>query len=429
MKKSFIDSRKLRKDRVILAGIKLPQHTSESVKESIDELATLCRSAGGIVVGDMIQARERYRSGHVFGEGKLQELKELCEETEASLVIYDGELTPSQQEKIEQVLDTSVIDRPALILDIFARHAKTREAKTQVELAQMEYLLPRLAGHWTHLERQEAAIGTRGPGETQLETDRRMVRKKIADLKKDLEKIEMNRVNQRKRREAKINFCFVGYTNVGKSSLFNRLTSGDTLVANRLFATLDSTTRRVPLKGIGEFMLTDTVGFIKKLPVNLVASFRSTLKEAISADMLIHVVDFSANDLNEKVRVVNKVLNEIGAGDIPGLLVFNKIDMVDNIELRQNMVAAYPDCKFVSAKSGEGIESLMEFLVEKCSEMYIELTARVSQSNSKAIGSISKAMHIYDSVCENGEMVFQGKIPRFEIPRLENEGVKLEYAV
>jgi GTP-binding protein HflX len=427
LKKSFLDLEKIRKDRVVLAAIKLPNQSSESAKESLSELAALCNSAGGEVVAKIIQARERYRSGYLFGEGKLHEIKELCEGNKAQLVIYDGELSASQQEKLEDFLDVAVIDRPALILDIFARHARTREAKTQVELAQLEYLLPRLAGHWTHLERQEAAIGTRGPGETQLETDRRMVRKKITELKKDLKKIDIERSTQRKRRNEKINFCFVGYTNAGKSSLFNRLTGDGILVADRLFATLDSTTRRVPLKGIGEFLLTDTVGFIRKLPVNLVASFRSTLKEASSADMLIHLIDFSANDLDDRIRVVNEVLEDIGAGEIDRLLVFNKVDLAGNPELRRNMIAKYPGCRFVSAKTGEGVEALRESLIEKCSELYVELEARVPQDETAAIASISKVMQIRSSNFENGDLVFKGRLLKFEIPKLERMGVKIEH--
>ncbi len=389
-------------------------------------MATLCRSAGGEVAADLIQARDRIRPGYIFGEGKLHELKELCQDTGAQLVIYDGELTASQQEHLEEFLDIAVIDRPALILDIFARHARTREAKTQVELAQLEYLLPRLTGHWTHLERQEAAIGTRGPGETQLETDRRMVGKKIAELKKSLKKIDRDRNTQRKRRANKINFCLVGYTNAGKSSLFNQITRDETLVANRLFATLDSTTRRVSLKGKVEFLLTDTVGFIKKLPVDLVASFRSTLKEATSADMLIHVVDFSATDIHDKISIANGILADIGAGNLNRLIVFNKIDLVDNPDLRRNMISRYPGCRFVSAKTGEGIDTLMKSLDDACAGLYTKLVAKVVQQDSKKIALLSKSMEIYSSRCENGDLIFKGKILKLDIPGLEREGVRIE---
>lgn len=418
-----MDLEKIRKDRVIMTAVKLPYLSIELAKESLDELATLCRSAGGEVVAEMVQALESYRPGSVFGKGKLEELKALCEEQKASLVIFDGDLAPSQQEKLENFLDIAVIDRPALILDIFARHARSREAKKQVELAQLEYLLPRLTGRWTHLERQEAAIGTRGPGETQLETDRRMVRRKIGDLKKDLQKIDIDRDTQRKRRSDKINFCLVGYTNTGKSSLFNCLTGDDTLVANRLFATLDSTTRRVSMKGIGEYMLTDTVGFINKLPHDLVASFKSTLKEAVSADMLIHIADLSAAGLEQKIRIVKQVLAEIGASDIKELLVFNKIDLINNPDLRRNMMARHPGCKFVSAKTGEGLESLRQSLQDACENMYAILQARVSQANSRAINDISRVMQIYSSECQKGDMVFRGKVLKSYIAGLEREGV------
>ena len=404
----------------------MPNQVIESVRDSLDELATLCRSAGGEVVSDIIQAREAFRPGYVFGEGKVLELKELCQNLDAQLVIYDGELTASQQEKLEGLLDLAVIDRPALILDIFARHARSREAKTQVELAQLEYLLPRLAGHWTHLERQESAIGTRGPGETQLETDRRMVSRKIIELKKTLKKIDHDRDTQRKRRSKIINFCLVGYTNTGKSSLFNKLTGDKTLVANRLFATLDSTTRLIPLEGKSEMMLTDTVGFIKKLPVDLVASFKSTLKEASSADMLIHVVDFSVGDIADKIAVVDKVLADIGAGDINRLVVFNKIDLVDNPDLQRYMLSKYPGCRFVSAKTGEGIEQLKESFSDICAKMYVELTAKTPENDAKTIALISRFLHIYTSHIENGDLIFKGKILKTDLPKLTQKGVGIE---
>lgn len=406
--------------------MKLPGQQAETVKESLDELAALCHSAGGEVVATITQTKDRIRPGYVFGEGKLQELKQLCSHTGAKLVIYDGELSPSQQEKLEKFIDIAVIDRPALILDIFASHARTREAKTQVELAQLEYLLPRLAGHWTHLERQEAAIGTHGPGETQLETDRRLVQKKIAELKKSLRKIDVERDTQRKRRRNKINFCLVGYTNVGKSSLFNKLTGQNTPVATRLFATLDSTTRRTPGGGKAGFLLTDTVGFIKKLPVNLVASFRSTLKEASTADMLIHVIDLSASDIDEKITTVNEVLADIGAGELKRLIVFNKIDLVDNPGLRLNMLAKYPGCRFVSAKTDEGVDMLMKSLSEACANLYAEVIVMVPQLDTKAVALASKTLQIYSGYIENGNLIFKGKLLKYEIPKLESTGVKVE---
>ncbi len=377
-------------------------------------------------MAEVIQARDHINPGHVFGEGKLRELKQLCLEHNVLLVIFDGELSPSQQEKLEGILDIAVIDRPALILDIFARHARSREAKTQVQLAQLEYLFPRLAGHWTHLERQESAIGARGPGETQLETDRRMVQKKISELKKNLVKIDRTRDTQRKRRSNVINFCLVGYTNAGKSSLFSTLTRNKTLVADRLFVTLDSKTRRVDLEGKIEMLLTDTIGFIKKLPVNLVASFKSTLKETSAADMLIHVVDFSVDDIEEKIATVHKVLADIGAGDLKRLIIFNKIDLVNNPDLRRNMLLNYPGCRFVSAKTGEGIDLLKETLENACAGLYTELEVKTPENDAKTIALISKLMQIFSSSLENGNLVLRGKILKIDIPKLEKEGVRVE---
>jgi GTPase len=425
LKNSF-SIEKIRKDRVILAALKLPAISPTALIESLDELKALCNSAGGDVVGTITQSIDRVHPGHLFGAGKVKEIKELCSETKATLVIYDGDLAPSQQEKLEEMIDVAVIDRPALILDIFARHARSREAITQVQLAQLEYLLPRLAGHWSHLERQEAAIGTRGPGETQLESDRRLVRKKIMELKKMLVKIDQERETQRKRRSQKINFCLVGYTNVGKSRLFNRLTGEQTYVANKLFATLDSTTRRLPIGGKEEILLTDTVGFIRKLPVDLVASFRSTLKEANTADVLLHVVDISSGDIDEKIATVNHVLKDIGCGDIRRLLIFNKADLVDNPELRRNLVSRYYDCHFVSAKSGEGIDTLLEKLESIATGLYSITKARISQSDHQAIGLLAKVMQIDSSNIEDGDMVFVGKLLKNEIPKLEKAGVRFE---
>lgn len=428
MKNSF-SIEKIRKDKVILTALKLSGTNPTALLESLDELKALCHSAGGEVVGTITQSMDRVHPGHLFGAGKIQEIKELCQETKASLIIHDGELAPSQQQKLEEIIDVAVIDRPALILDIFARHARSREAITQVQLAQLEYLLPRLSGNWSHLERQEAAIGTRGPGETQLESDRRLVRKKILELKKMLEKIDQERETQRKRRSQKVNFCLVGYTNAGKSRLFNRLTGEKSYVADKLFATLDSTTRRLPIGGKEEILLTDTVGFIRKLPVDLVASFRSTLKEANTADILLHVVDFSAHDIDDKIATVNRVLKEIGCADIKRLLIFNKTDLVDNPELRRNILAQYQDCLFVSAKTGEGIESLFEKLGGIAAELYSVLTARVAQSDQRAIALVAKTMQISASNIENDDIIFVGRLAKNEIPKLEKAGVRFENAI
>ena len=281
--KSFLHetSKRKIKQRAILVGIYKKSDKAVSDDEPLDELASLCRTAGAIIVGRMTQLVERFSPATLMGSGKVEELAELAKREKADIVVFDTTLAPSQQVNLEKRLSKQVIDRPGLILDIFAIHAKTREARAQVELAQMQYLLPRLAGGWTHLERQEGAIGTRGPGETQLETDRRLVRKRIADLKKKLSEIEGERQVQRKGRSDLFNICLVGYTNAGKSTVFNKLTGEQVLAEDYLFATLDSTTRRVKLSRRNEVLLSDTVGFISRLPVSLVASFKSTLLRSL----------------------------------------------------------------------------------------------------------------------------------------------------
>lgn len=296
---------------------------------SMAELEALTLSAGAIVAGFVTQKRTAPDSGFFIGRGKAEEIRSKAEEAEADVVIFDDELSAAQVANLEDLTGVRTIDRTNLILDIFAQRAKTREAKTQVELAQLEYLLPRLAGRWSHLERQVGGIGTRGPGETQLETDRRQVRKKIDRLKKVLEQIGRQRATQRKNRSAVYRVSLVGYTNAGKSTLFNQLTRARATVEDRLFSTLDSTTRILKFPYFPKVVLTDTVGFIRKLPTHLVASFRSTLSEAAESDLLLHVVDYSRPDFHDNVAEVQKILASLSADRISTILVLNKIDRLE----------------------------------------------------------------------------------------------------
>ena len=325
---------------------------------SLDELALLADTAGANVAGVLVQRRGTIHPATFLGKGKVAELKTLAESSDAELVIFDDDLSPAQVKNLEKALQRKVIDRSELILDIFARRARTRESRLQVELAQLEYTLPRLTGMWKHLERQAGGIGTRGPGETQLETDRRLVREKIARLKRELEGVERERETQRARRRREFRASLVGYTNAGKSTLFNSLTRAGVFVEDRLFATLDSTTRQLVSPDREVVLLTDTVGFIRKLPHHLVASYNSTLVEAIEADVLLHVTDAADPDFRRHLTAVDQVLDKILTEPRPPrIMVFNKADRLsddDETALR----VEFPGCLVVSALAGTGMDGL-----------------------------------------------------------------------
>src|SRR6056297_3019777 len=318
-------------ERVVLVGVIDKNQDEEKVNEYLDELAFLARTAGAEPVKKFTQQLNKPNPKTFIGTGKLSEIKEFNRENKVDTVIFDEELTPSQLRNVEKLLNSKIMDRANLILDIFARRAKTAHAKTQVELAQYEYLLPRLTGMWTHLERQRGGIGTRGPGEREIETDRRIVRDKISRLKNQLAKIDKQKATQRKNRGKMVRVALVGYTNVGKSTLMNLLSKSSVFEEDKLFATLDTTVRKIAIENL-PFLITDTVGFIRKLPHSLIESFKSTLDEVREADMLLHVVDISHPGFEEQINVVNNTLHEIGAGDKPSYMVFNKIDMVKNEE-------------------------------------------------------------------------------------------------
>ena len=312
-------------ERVILVGLITRFQDAEKVNEYLDELAFLSETAGAATVKRFIQRLDSPDTRTFVGKGKLEEIIAYIKANDIQIAIFDDELTPSQLKNIERVIGCRVLDRTTLILDIFAKRARTAQAKTQVELAQYKYLLPRLTRMWTHLEKQRGGIGMRGPGETEIETDRRVIRDKLSKLRERLSDIDKQNSTQRKRRGEIIRVALVGYTNVGKSTIMNVLSKSDVFAENKLFATLDTTVRKVVLDTV-PFLLSDTVGFIRKLPHDLVESFKSTLDEVREADILIHVVDISHNNFEEHIRVVNETLGDIGAIDKPILMVFNKID-------------------------------------------------------------------------------------------------------
>lgn len=331
----LIDHSKPAPEKTILIGVSTKEVGADRVKEYLDELAFLVDTAGGNPVKRFVQSLPMINPKTFVGTGKLEEIAEYIEDNEIQLAVFDDEMNPSQLRNVEKALKCKILDRTNLILDIFAKRARTAHARTQVELAQYNYLLPRLTRMWTHLERQRGGIGMRGPGETEIETDRRIIRDKITLLKKRLKQIDKQKITQRKNRESLIRVALVGYTNVGKSTVMNMLSKSEVFAENKLFATLDTTVRKVVIENL-PFLLTDTVGFIRKLPHGLVESFKSTLDEVREADVLIHVVDISHPDFEEQINIVNQTLADIEVIDKPTLLVFNKIDAYTFVEKEED---------------------------------------------------------------------------------------------
>ncbi len=372
-------------ERTVLVGLVTRDQNETRMNEYLDELEFLADTAGAVVVRRFTQKLDYPNSRTFVGQGKLAEIKEYVEKNDIGLVIFDDDLSSKQVANIERELQIKVLDRSSLILDIFAKRAQTATAKTQVELAQYQYLLPRLTRMWTHLERQKGGIGMRGPGETQIETDRRIIQRRISLLKEQLRDIDRQKTLQRKNRGKLTRVALVGYTNVGKSTLMNLLSKSDVFAENKLFATLDTTVRKVTIENL-PFLLTDTVGFIRKLPHNLVESFKSTLDEVRDADLLVHVVDISHPQFEEQIEVVNKTLAEVcQSADKPMIVVFNKIDAYthtpkrtrENIpleELKQTWMNRLSpgNCVFVSAKAGTNIDELKDKIYTKAREIHAE---------------------------------------------------------
>lgn len=376
-------------ERAVLVGLVTNDIDRSKAEEYLDELAFLVQTAGGIVVSRFIQGLPSAHPKTFVGSGKLDEIKQYVKAAEIEMVVFDDELGPSQIRNLEKELGCKILDRTNLILDIFAKRAQTSHAKTQVELAQYQYLLPRLAGMWTHLERQRGGIGLRGPGETEIETDRRIIRDKISLLKKKLVQIDKQKATQRKNRGKMVRVALVGYTNVGKSTLMNLISKSDIFAENKLFATLDTTVRKVVIENL-PFLISDTVGFIRKLPHGLVESFKSTLDEVRESDILIHLVDISHPEFEDQIKTVNETLSEIGAADKPVIMAFNKIDAYRFVEkeeddllpaTRENisldelkvswMAKDNHPCIFLSAKTRENYQALKDMLYEQVRKIHI----------------------------------------------------------
>ncbi len=377
-------------ERAVLVGLITPAQGESKANEYLDELAFLADTAGAVTVNRFLQRMDNPNPRTFVGTGKLEEIRQYVQDNEIGMVIFDDDLSTKQVSNIEKELQVKILDRTSLILDIFAKRAQTANAKTQVELAQYQYLLPRLTRMWTHLERQRGGIGMRGPGETQIETDRRIILDKIARLKAELKSIDKQKSIQRKNRGKLTRVALVGYTNVGKSTLMNLLSKSEVFAENKLFATLDTTVRKVIIDNL-PFLLTDTVGFIRKLPTHLVDSFKSTLDEVRDADLLVHVVDISHPQFEEQIEVVNKTLQEVcESKDKPMIMVFNKIDAFSYIpkddddltprtranisldELKDSWMAKMHDnCVFISAKEQVNIDTLKELVYAKAKEIHL----------------------------------------------------------
>ena len=374
-------------ETAVLIAVCTQTQNKEKTEEYLDELAFLIETAGGVPVARFIQPLDHPNSVTYLGTGKLEEVRQYIKAENITMAVFDDELTPTQLRNIEKELECKILDRTNLILDIFAKNARTAHAKTQVELAQYQYMLPRLTHLWTHLERQKGGIGLRGPGEKEIETDRRIIRDKITSLKERLKEIDMQKTVQRKNRGQLVRVALVGYTNVGKSTIMNLLSKSDVFAENKLFATLETTVRKVVVENL-PFLLSDTVGFIRKLPHQLVESFKSTLDEVRESDILLHVVDISHPDFEAQIEVVNKTLNEIGAGDKKVIMVFNKIDAYSYVEKEEDdltpttkinytledwkktWMAKGNSCIFISAVEKDNYQEFRDLLYQEIKDMH-----------------------------------------------------------
>jgi GTP-binding protein HflX len=416
-------------ERALLVGAPMKgAGARRRLDEHLEELSELADTAGATVVGEVTQLLDRPHPGTYLGSGKLEELKALIDEKQATLVIFDDELTPAQLRNIENAVGKRVMDRAELILDIFAVRARSSEAKMQVELAQLEYLLPRLTRMWTHLEKFRGGIGMRGPGETQLETDRRLIGHRIGALKDKLADVQRARAVQRSSRRTSFRASLVGYTNAGKSSILRSLAAApDIFVENRLFATLDPLTREVDLGESQKVLVTDTVGFIRKLPHDLVASFRATLEEVKEADLLLHVIDASHPLWEDQARTVIEVLEELGAGERPMLTVFNKMDLVPEESLHALQARAKeiaPDSVFVSAVAEHGLEPLRRALLAVVRKLKPVTELRVSTSDGRLLAELHRSGEVLEQRNDGEEMVFRVRLDAAALGRLRAAGAK-----
>ncbi len=406
----MIDLVKEKRERAIVVGVATRDTTKQQEEEYLEELVLLADTAGADVLHRILQMKDRFDSAFYIGKGKVEQLAQLCKDDNITLVIFDDDLSPAQVRNLEEAIERKILDCSGLILDIFASRAKTNEAMTQVELAQLNYLLPRLTRMWTHLSKQYGGIGTKGPGETQIETDRRMIREKISSLKEKLEKIATQRTTQRKGRKEYYNISLVGYTNVGKSTLLNTLSDSNVFVENRLFATLDPTTRLVALDSSTSAMFTDTVGFIRKLPHHLVASFKSTLEEVVEADILLHVIDLSHPQMEEQIEVVKNTIADLGAANRTVVYVFNKVDAIEDRTIIKNLQSKYEPSVFISAHRGINILGLKDLLISMIHSSFTEMTFTVTNSDYKTISLLHDLAEITEQRYDENDIIITARV-------------------
>lgn len=411
--KALIETANQRTERVFLVGLELKSRSAPDLDDSLGELSQLAETAGAEVVGNGRQRLEAPQAATFIGKGKADEFAQLCRGQDIDTVIFDDELSPAQSRNLERVFECKVLDRTALILDIFAQRARTREGKLQVELAQLQHLLPRLTRFWGHLSRQKGGIGMRGDGETQLETDRRRVQDRIARIARDLDEVRQHRSTQRagRLRRPWPLASIVGYTNAGKSTLLNRLTGAGVMAEDQLFSTLDPTTRRLRLPTNQNLYLSDTVGFIRKLPHSLVEAFKATLEEVVQADLLIHVVDASHPQAAEQLQAVNRVLEEIEADGKPTLMVFNKIDRLENRESVRRILEQHPHAVAASAQTGEGLDGFLAELgtVLRPLREFVEL--HVPHGEAAVIARLHSVAQVVERNYEGEVACFKARVP------------------
>lgn len=410
----------VQQEKALLVGIIHGEMDKQVTNEHLEELELLAQTAGAEVMGTITQRLQKLNPQYLVGKGKAEEIVGQAKELGAQLIIFDDDLSPAQSKNFMSLSkELKVIDRGALILDIFRQHAKSREAKTQVELAHLEYLLPRLTRQWTHLERQMGGIGTRaGMGETQIEIDRRLIRTRISKLKKELEKIDRERIIQSRGRQHFFRVALVGYTNAGKSTLMNALSGADVFIQDQLFATLDTTIRQVELNNTHQMLLSDTVGFVRKLPHDLVASFKSTLKEVVESDLLLIVLDASSSYIQDHFETINSVLQEIEADDKRHLVVLNKIDLVNDLDHLNNLKRSFPESILISALDQLRLDELIKKIQQVMEENFKTINVDIPYSDGKTISEIQDGLDVLDREYHDGGVRMTIKGPSNKIKKI-----------